>query len=96
MTRKEIVEHRRAEILALAGKHGARNVRLFGSTVRDEAGPESDVDVLVAMEKGRSLLDLIGFELDLEDLLQCKVDVVDDGGLSPYLRDAILAEARPL
>jgi uncharacterized protein len=96
MTRDQLIAERRADILAIAARHGARNVRLFGSTVRGEAGPESDIDLLVEFDQGRSLFDLAGLELDLEDLLQCKVDVLTDGGLSPYLKDRILAEARPL
>lgn len=87
---------KREEILRLAALHGARNVRIFGSVARGEAGPESDVDFLVDMPKGRSLLDLVGLWQDLEELLQRKVDVVVDGGLSPYLKDRILAEAVPL
>jgi len=96
MTRKQFVEQKRAEILAVASKHGARNVRLFGSTVRDEAGPDSDVDILVELDQGRSLMDLAHLWLDLQELLSCKVDLLTDEGLSPYLKDRILAEARPL
>ncbi|MBI4495225.1 MAG: nucleotidyltransferase family protein [Chloroflexi bacterium] len=92
----ELLKARREDILRLAAQHGARNVRVFGSVARGEARPDSDVDFLVEMEQGRSLLDLVAFWLDLEDLLSCKVDVVTDGGLSPYLRDRILAEAVPL
>jgi len=87
---------RRHEILQIAARHGARDVRIFGSVVRGEAGSGSDVDVLVDMDKGRSLLDLVAFWQDLEELLACKVDVVTDGGISPYLRDRIYAEAQPL
>jgi predicted nucleotidyltransferase len=87
---------RRHEILQIAARHGARDVRIFGSVVRGEAGSASDVDVLVDMDKGRSLLDLVAFWQDLEELLACKVDVVTDGGISPYLRDRIYAEAQPL
>lgn len=92
----ELLKAKREEILAIAAKHGARNIRIFGSVVRKEAGPTSDVDFLVEMEKGRSLLDLVGLWQDLEDLLGCKVDVLTDGGLSPYLRERIYAEAVPI
>lgn len=92
----ELLKDKREEILAIAAKHGARNIRIFGSVVRKEAGPTSDVDFLVEMEKGRSLLDLVGLCQDLEDLLGSNVDVLTDGGLSPYLRDRIYAEAIPL
>jgi predicted nucleotidyltransferase len=85
-----------AEIQRVARSHGARSVRVFGSRARGEARPDSDLDLLVQLEAGRSLLDLIAIKQDLEDLLDCTVDVVTEAGLSPYLRDRILAEARPL
>ena len=87
---------KRAEILKIADRHGAYNVRIFGSVARGEAVPGSDVDILVDMEQGRSLLDLVGLWQELEELLGCKVDVITSGGISPYLRDRILAEAVPL
>lgn len=90
------IRAKRDQILRLAAAHGARNVRVFGSFARGEAGPESDVDFLVAMDKGRSYFDLVALWEDLEELLRRKVDVVTDGGLSPYLKDRILAEATPL
>lgn len=92
----DVLKFKRAEILRLAREHGARNVRVFGSVVRGEARPESDIDFLVDMEGGRSLLDLIEFGQALEELLQRKVDVLTDGGLSPYLEQRIHAEAVPL
>jgi predicted nucleotidyltransferase len=85
-----------AEIERVARSHGAQSVRVFGSRARGDAGPESDLDLLVRLEPGRSLLDLIAIKQDLEDMLHCPVDVVTEAGLSPYLRDRILAEARPL
>lgn len=82
----------RDEILAAAERNGARNVRLFGSVARGDAGPDSDVDLLVEFEPGRTLLDQAGLILELRDLLGVQVDVVDAGGLKP--RDAhIRAEA---
>jgi predicted nucleotidyltransferase len=86
----------RPKILELATRHGARNVRVFGSMARGDATPASDVDFLVDVEPGRTLLDVIALEQDLEDLLGRSVDVVTDGGLSPYLRARILAEAAAL
>ena len=85
-----------AEIERVARFHGAQSVRVFGSRARGDAGPESDLDLLVGMEPGRSLLDLVAIKQDLEDLLHMSVDVVSEACLSPYLRDRILAEARPL
>jgi predicted nucleotidyltransferase len=90
------VRSQRDAILVLAAKYGARRVRLFGSVARGEAGAASDLDVLVDFEPGRSLLDQVGFEQDLEDLLGCPVDVVVEGGISPYLEATILREAVPL
>lgn len=95
MGTKELLELRRNEILALAAQYGARNIRVFGSVARGESGPASDVDFLVDMEEGRNLLDLVGFWQDLQELLGCRVDVITDGGISPYLREQIYAEARP-
>ncbi len=92
----EILTSSREEILRLAAAHGARNVRVFGSAAHGTATATSDVDLLVEMEAGRSQLDLIALWQDLENLLGQKVDLVTDGGLSPYLRDQIEAEARPL
>jgi predicted nucleotidyltransferase len=92
----EILHKNRSEILRIAARHGARKVRVFGSVARSEATADSDIDFLVEMEPGRSLFDLGGLHADLEELLGCKVDVVTDGGISPYLKDRILSEARPL
>lgn len=92
----EIVRGKREEILRAAAKRGAYNVRVFGSVARGEAGPESDVDFLVQMEAGRSLLDMGGLLMDLQDLLGRKVDIADQDGLYPYIRDRVLAEAVPV
>jgi uncharacterized protein len=89
----QLVKEKREEILRIAAQHGAYNVRIFGSVARGEAGPESDVDFLVEMESGRSLLDLAGLLVDLQDLLGCKVDVATKDALHWYIRDRILKEA---
>ncbi|HXD53128.1 MAG TPA: nucleotidyltransferase family protein [Solirubrobacteraceae bacterium] len=86
----------RDEILRCAARHGARNVRVFGSLARGETRNASDVDLLVEMEPGRSLLDLVALWQDLEDLLGFQVDLLSDGGVSPHLRERIYAEAVPL
>lgn len=84
------------QILAIAAKHGASNIRVFGSVARGEADTESDVDFLLTLEKGRTLLDLSGLRLDLMDLLHLEVDVVTEGGVKRYLRAHIHEEAKPL
>jgi uncharacterized protein len=96
MTKTDLIIHKRADILSLAVRHGARNVRLFGSIVRGEADAQSDIDILVDLEPGRSLLDLGGLLMDLQELLDCPVDVVTEKGLRPRLRERVLQEAVPL
>jgi predicted nucleotidyltransferase len=92
----ELLKAKRDDILRIAERYGARNVRIFGSVARGEARPDSDVDVLVDLEPGRSLLDLGGLLMDLQDLLGCKVDVVTERGLRSRIRDRVLREAVPL
>lgn len=96
MTPSELLREKREEILRLCAKYGARNVRVFGSVARGEADERSDLDFLVEMEHGRSLLDLGGLQYDLEKLLGRPVDVVTDQGLRARIRDRILREAMPL
>ena len=88
-------EHREA-ILRLAAQHGASNVRVFGSVARGEADEKSDIDFLISLAPGRSLLDHVALWQDLEDLLHCKVDVVSEKALHWYIREAVLHEAIPL
>ena len=96
MDSNELLQEKREAILQLAAKHGARNVRVFGSVARREANEQSDVDFLVDMEPGRSLLDMGGLLMDLRELLGRKVDVVTEKGLYWLLRRRILKEAMPL
>ena len=92
----DVLEKWRREILEIADRRGAKNIRVFGSFARGEAGPDSDLDLLVDMEPGRSLLDLGELMLDLGDLLGRKVDIVTETSLYWLLRRKILREARPL
>jgi len=96
MRAERLLKEKRSAVMTLAAKHGARNLRVFGSVARGESGPESDIDLLVKMEEGRSLLDLTALTLDLRELLGVKVDVVSEDGLYWLLGRRILKEARPL
>ena len=93
MDHSKRLQAKRGEILRIAAAHGAQNVRVFGSVSRGEAGSESDIDFLVKLESGRSLLDLIAIKQELEDLLGCEVDVVTEDAVSPYIREQVLREA---
>jgi uncharacterized protein len=93
---EKLLKDKRSAVIAVASKHGALNPRIFGSVARGDAGPESDIDLLVKMEEGRSLLDLSALVQDLRDLLGVKVDVVSEDGLYWLLRRRILKEAKPL
>ena len=90
------LKRRRKAIATIAGRYGARDLRVFGSVVRGEADPASDVDFLVDLEPGRSLLDLGGLLMDLQDYLQCRVDVMTPATLKPRIREQVLREAMPL
>jgi len=93
---QELLKAKRKEILGLTAKHGATKVRLIGSVARREETQESDIDFLVEMESGRSLLDHAALILDLEALLGRKVDIASDRGLRPRVRERVLKEAIPL
>ena len=90
---EELLHARREDILRIANKYGAFNVRVFGSVARGEADAKSDIDLLVDMEKGRSLLDLGGLLVDLQDMLGCDVDIVTEQGLRERIRERVLKEA---
>jgi len=91
-----LVRQHREQILALAQRHGIENVRVFGSMARGDANEASDVDLLVSLPRGKSGLALGGLLMDVQNLVQRRVDVVSDRGLHPALRDRILSEAVPL
>ena len=93
MNLEEIIHAHREDILRIATRYGAYNVRIFGSVARGDADAGSDVDLLVDLEPGRSLLDLGGLLMELQDLLMCDVDVITEKGLRPRIRQYILDEA---
>jgi predicted nucleotidyltransferase len=88
-----LLRKKRDEILEVAARHGARNVRIFGSAARGEANDQSDVDFLVEMEPGRTLLDMGGLLMDLRALLGRDIDVVTERGLKPRIRARVLKDA---
>ena len=93
MTIEELIKENRAKILEITSLHGAAKVRIFGSAARGETKPGSDIDLLIELQAGRSLLDIVAIKQDLEDLLGCKVDVVTEAALSPYIKDDVLQQA---
>jgi len=92
----QILKQKRDDILKIASQYGAKKVRVFGSAVRGEDRPDSDVDFLVDLEEGRSLMDLGGLLMDLQGLLGRNVDIVTEKGLHWYIKDRVLREARPI
>jgi len=93
MSIRELLRSKRAEILKIAARHGARKVRVFGSVARGTARRNSDVDFLVDMEEGRSLMDRAALILDLERLLKRSVDVASERGLRRVVRKEVLKDA---
>ncbi len=92
----EQVTNKRNEIVRIARRYGASNIRVFGSIARGDGDQNSDVDFLVDMDQGRSLLDLGGLLMDLQQLLGRPVDVVTEKGLRPRIRERVLREARAI
>ena len=93
MLLNELLQEKREDILHTAAKRGAYNVRIFGSVARGEADEKSDIDILVDLEPGRSLFDLGGLLMDLQELLGHHVDVVTERGLRERIRNRVLKEA---
>ena len=85
-----------ASIRDIARRHGASDVRLFSSRAHGTVAPDSDLDILVRLERGRDLLDLVTLNQELEEKTGLQVDVLTERTLSPYLRDHVMREAVPL
>jgi predicted nucleotidyltransferase len=96
VTLETLPAEKREEILRLAGRRGAHNLRVFGSAARGEANENGDLDLLVTWEPGRSLLDHAGLVQDLQELMGVPVHVGTEQSLHWYVRDKILREATPL
>ena len=96
MITKDIIRQRRDDIVRLAAKHGATNIRVFGSVARGQAKQDSDLDLLIDVGPKTSSWFPAGLILDLENLLGCRVEIVTEKGLDPALRDRVLSEAIPL
>jgi predicted nucleotidyltransferase len=96
MTINQLVQEQRELIRSIAAKHGAKNVRIFGSVVRGEADSNSDLDLLVDLGNQLSPWFPVRLIRELEATLHCKVDVVTEKGLKDRIREQVLAEAKPL
>jgi hypothetical protein len=92
----KLLQEKREDILRIAKGYGASNIRVFGSVARGESDAKSDIDLLVDLEQGRNLLDLGGLLMDLQDLLDHKVDVATEQILRSHIREQVLKEAIPL
>ena len=93
MNKKRLLETKHDQILALARKYGVRSIKVFGSVARGEDTRTSDLDFLVELESGRSLFDLGGFQVELEEALNCNVDIVTENGLRDRIKEDVLKEA---
>ena len=96
MSAAATLERHRTEVLRLAAQYGATDVRVFGSVARGDCDDSSDIDFLVRMMPGRSLFDIGGLLMDLQDLLGRRVDVVTERGLRPRMRERVLRDAIPV
>ena len=93
MNRHQLIQSQRDQILTIGHKYGVKSIKLFGSVARGEENQMSDLDFLVELEPGRSLFDLGGLQVDLEETLKCNVDVVTENGLRERIREDVLREA---
>ena len=93
MDLNKTIQDKRAQIFEVAQKYGVTNIRVFGSIAKNQSHEKSDIDFLIKLRPKSSLLDLVAFKQDLEELLGCHVDVVTEASLSPYLKDEVLKTA---
>lgn len=96
MDMQETLRKKRGEIIRVAAKHGARNVRVFGSVARGDADSHSDIDLIADLEAGTGLFDHAALVTELNELLGCKVDVISSRGIKARIRARVLEEAVPL
>lgn len=96
MRPSEILSTKRSVILALASARGVHQIRVFGSVAKGLDREGSDLDLLVDLPVGTSLLQVVGLQLDIQDALGVKIDLCTERELHPELKSRILAEARPL
>jgi predicted nucleotidyltransferase len=87
------LKNKRESIISVVERNGGTKVRIFGSLARGEGLTDSDVDILIELDPGRSLLDILAIKQDLEDLLHRNVDVLTESAVSPYIKDDIMSEA---
>jgi predicted nucleotidyltransferase len=96
MKLKEQIAQKRNTVVVVAQKYGATNIRLFGSVARGEERPDSDIDILVDLQPGRSIFDLGGLLMELEALFSRPVDVITEDGIKPRMRERIMKEVLPV
>ena len=93
MNTLELLKERRQQIIEIASKHGAYDIRIFGSVVRDADRPDSDIDILVKRREQISKWFPAGLILELENVLKRRIDVVTEKGLNPFIKEHVMKEA---
>ena len=92
----QILKAERERILQIAAKHRVRRIRVFGSVARGDADHQSDLDLLVEMPAGSTLLDQAALQVELEKTLGCRVDILSENGMKPRVRERVMKEAQPV
>ena len=91
--RIELNEEIKKKIISILIKHGIKKILVFGSYVRNEATPKSDLDLIVEFPEGTSLIDHVGIEIELSEALNMKIDLLSRNGISPYIKNQVLKDA---